>query len=232
MSERDWLRISEIFESVQGEGASAGTPSIFVRLAVCNLRCTWCDTRYTWDFAAYDYDVEVKRLPVSDVVARVVASDGTHLVVTGGEPLLQQPALEQLLQALPSTRYVEVETNGTIAPSPSLAARVDQWNVSPKLGNSGEPRERRIVAAPLTAFRVTGRAWLKLVVEAEADAAEVRALVDELAWPRERVLFMPQASTRDALAERTPLVLRLARDHGVATSPRLHIERWGGQRGV
>ena len=232
MSERDWLRISEIFDSIQGEGASAGTPSLFVRLATCNLRCAWCDTRYTWDWSAYRYDQEVTRVAVDDVARRVLASAGTHLVLTGGEPLLQQRALERLLGALAASHYVEVETNGTLAPSATLAARVDQWNVSPKLGNSSEPRDRRIVRAALAAFAATGRAWLKLVVENDRDGEEAAALAAELGWPKDRVLFMPQASTREALAERSPIVLRLAREHGFGTSPRLHVERWDGRRGV
>lgn len=232
MSERDWLRISEIFESIQGEGASAGTPSLFVRLATCNLRCGWCDTRYTWDWSAYRYEQEVTRVAVEEVARRVVESKGTHLVITGGEPLLQQRALERLLAALPAERYVEVETNGTLAPSATLAARVDQWNVSPKLGNSGEPRERRIVPAALDAFAATGRAWLKLVVEDDRDGEEAALLTAELGWPPARVLLMPQASTREALAERGPIVLELARARGFDVSPRLHVERWGGRRGV
>jgi 7-carboxy-7-deazaguanine synthase len=232
MSERGWLRISEIFESIQGEGASAGAASVFVRLATCNLRCSWCDTRYTWDWSSYQYDDEVKRLAVHDVVARVVASRAPHLVITGGEPLLQQPALVELLAELSPMRYVEVETNGTLAPARELALRVDQWNVSPKLANSGEERERRILPAPLLAFRATGRAWLKLVIESDGDAAEADALIEELEWPKERVLLMPQAASREALLERAPVVLRLARDRGVGTSPRLHVERWGGRRGV
>jgi organic radical activating enzyme len=232
MSERGYLRLSEVFESIQGEGASAGSPSVFVRLATCNLRCAWCDTRYTWDWAQFDYDKEVRRVAVSSVVAELAPSDPAHVVVTGGEPLLQQPALVELLSRLPATRHVEVETNGTIAPAPELARRVDQWNVSPKLANSGEPRERRIVIDALTALRSTGRAWLKLVVEATSDMDEAHALVDELAWPRERVLLMPQAASREALAERMPVTLRLAKEHGFTASPRLHVERWGGQRGV
>jgi organic radical activating enzyme len=232
MSERGWLRISEIFESIQGEGASAGAASVFVRLATCNLRCTWCDTRYTWDWSSYRYDDEVKRVPVHEVVARVVASRAPHLVITGGEPLLQQPALVELVGELLPMRYVEVETNGTLAPARELALRVDQWNVSPKLANSGEERERRILPEALLAFRATDRAWLKLVVESDGDAAEADALIEELNWPKERVLLMPQAATREALLERAPVVLRLARERGVGTSPRLHVERWGGRRGV
>ena len=232
MSERGWLRISEIFESIQGEGASAGATSVFVRLATCNLRCTWCDTRYTWDWSSYRYEDEVERVAVGDVVARVLASSASHLVITGGEPLLQQPALAELVDGLPGERHIEVETNGTLAPVSELTARVDQWNVSPKLANSGESRERRLLAAPLLAFRATGRAWLKLVIESDGDAEEAEELIRELDWPRERVLFMPQAASREALLARAPVVLRLARERGVATSPRLHVERWGGRRGV
>ncbi|HVW28335.1 MAG TPA: 7-carboxy-7-deazaguanine synthase QueE [Polyangiaceae bacterium] len=232
MSERGFLRISEIFESIQGEGASAGAPSVFVRLANCNLRCTWCDTRYTWDWARYDYDKEVRRVPVRAVAEQLAASGPSHVVVTGGEPLLQQPALVELLSALPPARHVEVETNGTIAPVPELALRVNQWNISPKLANSGEPRDRRTVTEALASLHRTGRAWLKLVIESTTDMDEARALLDELGWPRERVLLMPQAASREELAERMPVVLRLAKEHGVGASPRLHVERWGGRRGV
>jgi organic radical activating enzyme len=166
------------------------------------------------------------------VSAQLAGSDPAHVVVTGGEPLLQQPALVELLSYLPAARHVEVETNGTIAPVPELARRVDQWNVSPKLANSGEPRERRIAMDALAALHATSRAWLKLVVESTTDMAEVRALVDELAWPGEKVLLMPQAASREALAERLPVALRLAKEHGFGASPRLHVERWGGRRGV
>jgi 7-carboxy-7-deazaguanine synthase len=226
------LRLSEIFESIQGEGASAGAPSVFVRLATCNLRCTWCDTKYTWDWSHYRYEDEVKQVDVADVAKAVLTRPETHLVVTGGEPLLQDGALVTLLAALPPERYVEMETNGTLAPSPDLAARVDQWNVSPKLANCGETAKRRLVPAALGALLATGRAWLKLVVEGESDLSEADALIQSLAWPRERVLLMPQAASREDLAARSPLVARWASERGVGTSPRLHVERWGGRRGV
>ena len=169
---------------------------------------------------------------VEAVAARLASAVDRRLVITGGEPLLQDRALVVLLALLPDSLPVEVETNGTITPSAPLLARVNQWNVSPKLGNSGEPRERRIARNALEALRDTDRAWLKLVVQTKEDADEAEALVESLSFPRHRVLLMPQATTRAELAERTPLVSLWARDRRMGVSPRLHVERWEGRRGV
>src|SRR5688500_6415828 len=83
----------EIFASVQGEGISTGVPSVFVRLAECNLICNWCDTKYTWDWMYHDRYREVMTLDHAAVIDRVVelAGGGTrNLVITGGEPTLHQ----------------------------------------------------------------------------------------------------------------------------------------------
>jgi 7-carboxy-7-deazaguanine synthase len=225
------LEVSEIFESIQGEGASAGVPCVFLRLAGCNLRCRWCDTAYTWDWTRYRRDEEIERLPVEDVIARLSAAPSRRLVVTGGEPLLQQKVLATVLAEL-SGMTIEVETNGTVLPTATLLARVDQWNVSPKLANSGEPETRRLRRRALKALRGTGRAWLKLVIDVEADGEEAARLVESLDWPAERVLLMPQAARRTELRSRLPLVLAQARARGFSVSPRLHVERWDGERGV
>jgi organic radical activating enzyme len=147
---------------------------------------------------------------------------------------LQQAALVELFRLLDekTRRPIEVETNGTIAPNGVLAGRVEQWNVSPKLANAGDPERLRLRLDVLRAFRATGRAFLKLVVETSADADEAEALVRSLDWPRERVLFMAQATTRETLAERGPLVAAEALRRGVGYSPRLHVERWNGERGT
>jgi hypothetical protein len=73
---------------------------------------------------------------------------------------------------------------------------------------------------------------LKLVVGGAQDCDEAEALVEELGWPRQRVLLMPLAATRSELNVRTPLVARESLLRGLRPSPRLHIERWDGQRGV
>jgi len=226
------LKVSEIFESLQGEGVSTGAPCIFVRLSQCNLHCSWCDTKYTWDFTRYRYEDEVREQSAAELVQIVNAAPSRRLVLTGGEPLLQQRALKELFAGLLPEITVEVETNGTIVPEAETLARVNQWNVSPKLANAGDPEQFRIRPEALGALRDSGRAYLKLVVESEADLAEADALVARLAWPRERVLLMPQATDREQLRARSLTVAEAARARSYRFSSRLHLELWGGRRGT
>ncbi|MCC6902232.1 MAG: 7-carboxy-7-deazaguanine synthase QueE [Polyangiaceae bacterium] len=226
------LKVSEVFESIQGEGASAGQPAVFLRLATCNLHCSWCDTKYTWDFNNYVYEDEVTTRTVDDVRRQIEAATARRLVVTGGEPLMQQATVAELLGELPEDFVVEVETNGTLAPSQALARRVDQWNVSPKLSHSGNRQGLRLRPRALLALAATERAWLKLVVADERDVLEAEQLIEALAWPKARVLFMAQARTQSELAARAPFVRAAAEARGLGVSPRLHVERWDGRRGT
>jgi 7-carboxy-7-deazaguanine synthase len=228
---RGKLAVSELFESIQGEGASAGTPCLFLRLAHCNLRCSWCDTRYSWDFEQYNYAEEVENLETVAVAERVKTSGAARLVLTGGEPLIQRAEVETLLTLLSPELVIEVETNGTLSPGARLLARVDQWNVSPKLANSGDPAQKRLRLGPLRELVGSDRAYLKLVVATATDLAEAEALITACAWPRERVMLMPQAATRSELGARAPLVQAEALARGLRYSPRLHVERWNGERG-
>jgi organic radical activating enzyme len=115
------VQLAEIFYSVQGEGTWTGTPAVFVRLAGCNLACTFCDTDYALKFVA----------GIADVVAQVRAEGGDcpMVILTGGEPLAQAvtPALIDALRA--DGRRVHVESNGTI----DVALPNDVWlTISPK----------------------------------------------------------------------------------------------------
>ncbi|HEX6986214.1 MAG TPA: 7-carboxy-7-deazaguanine synthase QueE, partial [Planctomycetaceae bacterium] len=87
------MRFSELFHSIQGEGGLAGTPSVFVRTSGCNLRCWFCDTPYT------SWEPERTRVGWREILDRVLAIDCRHVVVTGGEPLLQ-PEVVPLTQGL------------------------------------------------------------------------------------------------------------------------------------
>lgn len=216
------LRVSEVFTSLQGEGASAGTPSVFVRLQGCSVGCTWCDTKYSWR-AGGGRAITLERL-----LADVAAAGPENVVVTGGEPL-EHPAFEPLVRGLRRLgRRIEVETAGTQVPP---AVSVDQWNVSLKLAHSGVSEARRLRPDAIARFRRL-RAWFKFVVGAEADVDEVRAIQREHRLPSSRILLMPLGMEREAQHALMPEVMAWCRREGYRFSPRLHILAWGPKRGV
>jgi len=222
----------EIFRSIQGEGVTAGTPSAFLRLALCNLACTWCDTTYTWDWRNHDYDREVMEVAVEEVEQRILALRQNHLVVTGGEPLMQQATLAPLVQSLYSRGYcTEVETNGTLVPHPEMVESVSQWNVSPKLQNSGNQEDRQEVPQAMQAFRELERVWFKFVVVGPEDLEEVSALVARYGIMPERVVLMPEGKTVADLTARSSWLADASVERGYRFSTRLHILLWGDERG-
>ena len=226
----------EIFASIQGEGVTLGVPSVFVRLSLCNLHCSWpCDTAYTWDWTRYDPQDEIIRVSVEEIVQRVQRLGGAntrHVVITGGEPLLQQRQVVPLASALQAGSYrIEVETNGTIRPHAALAAVIDQWNVSPKLANSGNTAEEREVPEALTWFAARPNAFFKFVVAAPEDLDEVCALAERYAIPVDRILLMPEGRDPATLQERSQWLVEQCREYGYRFTTRLHILLWGDQRG-
>jgi organic radical activating enzyme len=222
----------EIFHSLQGEGPTIGTPAVFLRLAQCNLACSWCDTSYTWDWQHYDYDKEVVSLNATEAEERILELDCRHLVITGGEPLLQQRELAPLVAALKERGfYCEVETNGTIVPLPDLAEKIDQWNVSPKLATSGNPLERRELPSVLEVFSQLPNAYFKFVIVEPGDIEEVCALRTRYGLPGERIILMPEGRTAAVIQGRSPWVSEACVREGFRFSTRLHILLWGDQRG-
>lgn len=222
----------EIFHSLQGEGPSIGTPSVFLRLATCNLACHWCDTSYTWDWQRYDYHQEVVALEVREVEERILESGCPYLVITGGEPLLQQRELAPLVAALKEKGFgCEVETNGTIIPSPELARDIDQWNVSPKLRTSGNPLERREVSQALEFFSQLPNAYFKFVIVEPGDIEEVCALRDKYGLPGSRIILMPEGQQPEIIEGRSRWIAEACIREGFRFSTRLHILLWGDQRG-
>jgi 7-carboxy-7-deazaguanine synthase len=227
----DTLVVSEVFgPTFQGEGPSIGRRAGFVRLGRCNLDCAWCDTPYTWDWARYDPAVELHRVAVAAVVEQLAAMRPEIVVVTGGEPLLQQRRLVPLLAACAERGWpVEIETNGTRAPEPAVVPLVAQWNVSPKLANSGVAGDERIRPAALAALRATGRAAFKFVVAAEGDLDEVAGLVE--AHDLSPVWIMPEGTDAATLTERGRRLAGPVLARGWNLTTRLHVLLWGDERG-
>ena len=231
----------EIFAALQGEGPSAGRPCAFLRLSRCNLACQWCDTAYTWRFTgdnrphrdgiAFDRAENQLTLPEAEVARRIAALDRDRLVITGGEPLLQAPALARMLGDLPGMT-VEIETNGTIVPAPALDALVAQYNVSPKLAHSGNPAELALVPKALAFFAADRRAVFKFVVAAPADASEVQALAEAHALARSRIWLMPEGRDSESLRGRALWLSDICLQLGFRFSDRLHIHLSGDTRGT
>ncbi|QDK33334.1 MULTISPECIES: 7-carboxy-7-deazaguanine synthase QueE [Sphingomonadaceae] len=235
----------EVFASLQGEGASMGRPSTFVRLSRCNLACQWCDTAYTWRFTgdnrfhrddlAFERKANQVMAEEADVARMVADLPPDRLVVTGGEPLLQGPQLARMLAALDEARpgmHVEIETNGSVAPHASLDARVQQYNVSPKLSHSGNPAELALVPERLEAWSADPRAFFKFVIAEPADVDEVRALKARYNIPAERIFLMPEGRSSDVIRQRSPWLSDICTQEGYRFTDRLHIHIWGDTRGT
>ena len=222
----------EIFHSIQGEGISTGVPSVFLRLATCNLKCRWCDTKYTWDWSNFNYATEVVELDTPELLSKIQSFECPHVVITGGEPLLQQAGLEPLIESLAEYGFsFEIETNGTIVPSANLLRYIDQWNVSPKLRTSGNISEERLVPIALQIFARLPKAFFKFVIATESDVDEVCNLTKQYKIPPDQVLLMPEGRTADALNRKSEWLSEACVRHGFRFTTRLHIILWGDERG-
>ncbi len=240
----------EIFFSIQGEGKSIGVPSIFVRTTRCNLHCIWCDTDYTWNwigtrfahvhdvlpgYQKFDKKEWIATCPVEEVVAQVAAYPCRNVILTGGEPLLQQRGLVALMLALreqsPDYRF-ETETNGTLLPNLDFDVTIDQYNVSPKLENSANSRKLRERPAVLRFFAHHPKANFKFVIAAPDDLSEVLDLLDRYAIAPEKVWLMPEGTSAAALAERRFWLVDICKQYNFRYSDRLHVQIWGSKKGV
>jgi 7-carboxy-7-deazaguanine synthase len=262
------LLVSEIFSSIQGEGINLGTPSVFLRLAVCNLHCWYCDTKYTWlydermlqtvksdlarlgigeeqipgDLKVFDRRVEVHELSINDAKSEIERAGLNHLVVTGGEPMLQQDPLVILFRRLKSQNadgktpfFIEIETNGSIKPERELIPLVDQWNVSPKLESSGNSRFSREKGDPLRTFADLPNSFFKFVIATQTfnqDLTEVESLASRFDLAPGKIILMAEGTDAAILKDRTQALAQICEKKGYRITPRLQIMLWGNKRGT
>jgi len=223
----------EIFYSVQGEGVNTGKPAIFLRLSLCNLACIWCDTKYTWDWRQYHPDEQIKEMSLEDVALDILKYSCKYLVVTGGEPMIQQRQLIPLLECLKSKGFnIEIETNGTFLPAAGLVNLVDHWSVSPKLENSGNSLPLREVPEAYKFFGTLPSSHFKYVIEDHDDFMEVQSIISKYSLATERIVLMPEAQNREVLLQRSRWLVELCKAQGYLFSTRLQILLWGNRRGV
>ena len=164
-AERERLRITEVFVSLQGEADAAGWPTVFVRLTGCPLRCGYCDTAYAFHGGEWR-DIDALVAEVRDYGVR-------HVCVTGGEPLAQKRCLQLLEKLCDAGLSVSLETSGAIDIGP-VDARVHRV-MDIKTPGSGEVARNRMENLAL----LTPRDQVKFVLCDRADYEWARALVAE-----------------------------------------------------
>jgi 7-carboxy-7-deazaguanine synthase len=229
------LPIHETFVSVQGEGILAGTPSSFVRVTGCNLRCAWCDTPAT------SWRPEGGARTVDELL-EFCSAGPRHVVLTGGEPLLF-PGIAELARRLRRAgHHVTVETAATVT-LPGLEC--DLASLSPKLAHStpaappawrARHEARRTATQPARELMARGPWQLKFVVRCDdpdtlaTDVAEVQDWLDRLGvapHERERVLLMPEGTNPETLHGAYRRLLPACRALGVRLGLRLHLSLFG-----
>lgn len=253
MQKDNKIAVSEYFYSLQGEGRTMGIPAIFLRLTGCNLMCggkgvekdgllrdgaTWiCDTISVWmQGTTFTFpDLVQKLIETTDFVNRL--KSGVHLVITGGEPLLQQTRiicfLEYLEQTYQLKPILEIETNATILPLPELDQRVHYWNTSPKLSNSGMPLQQRLHTETLKWFSTNPNTMFKFVITDNLDFEEIQEqLIQSGLVDSSKIVLMPGADSLEQLLERNKLVAEICIQHQLRMCTRLHVEIWNKLTGV
>jgi len=211
----EWLRITEIFLSLQGESRTVGWPTVFVRLTGCPLRCSYCDTAYAFHGG--------ERLALETIVQKVGEYGVHHVTVTGGEPL-GQPACLILLKTLADQGYeVSLETSGALDVSVVDSRVVKVLDL--KTPASGEMKRNLYENLQY----LSGRDQVKFVIADEEDYRWSKKMVEQYRLPDScEVLFSPVS---DRLAPRD-LAEWILRDRlQVRFQCQLHKFLWGDESG-
>jgi organic radical activating enzyme len=225
--------ISEIFESIQGEGNYAGVNSLFIRFQLCNLTCSWCDTKYSWkkNSGEQEYDIEKLKGLIRDARQH-------HVIFTGGEPSLYR--LDLLADRV---RKFHVESNGTIIPDRPLklilpdGSTVERagmkeniieqfnWVISPKLSNSGQ----QMNSEGMRYWSDKSWAVFKFIIQNVNDLDEIEKYVNLYHIHINRIFAGIEGSTAES--QMKPELVDAIIQRGFNYSPRLHIMLWGSERG-
>ncbi len=248
------LEINEIFgPTIQGEGKLIGTPSIFIRVGKCNMKCVGfnveyetpsgikkcsCDSYYAVDTA---FKEQWHKMSCQDIIKKVEELKPNYnvdIVITGGEPLLywQNEEFQSLLKY-----YVENNYKVTIETNASLNINFTQdyqekilFSMSVKLSNSLEPLKKRVNIDTLTSIiNKTKDSYLKFVIDKdfkEQATKEINSILSQI--PKIDTYLMPMGDTADEINSNCETVIDMAIENGFKYCDRLHIRVWDNKRGV
>ena len=235
-----FLSDDKIFYTIEGEGEFVGKPSVFMRLSMCNLTCkgfasadspNGCDSFISWSVK--------NRLTFEEVFDYMTQNsynchlkDGAIWKITGGEPLIQQKVLldlvDQFIFRFNFLPRIDFETNATILPDHQWVDWKATFTTSPKLSNNGDPEEKRYKPAVLR-WHVEHNSGFKFVINEEKDLDEVYEkyiLHKDILVPKDRVWLMPCCGSRAEHVEKAAMVAELCKKHHFNFSPRLQLVIW------
>lgn len=239
----------EIFLSIQGEGKTVGMSCIFIRFSICNLHCKYCDSYFTWNFKENpgenhhyrekvfknDYQLEMS---YKEVVKKILALPSKRVVFTGGEPMIYQEDLINIMKCLrrkDKSYKFEIETNGTIECSKEFIKLIDQINCSPKLISSGNPAMianrpkaiNSIKKSPKTIFKfvLCGKSLLR-------DFNSVQDWQEQYDVDNEQIFLMPEGISKKVVITGSKNIFHNFCKFGYNLSTRLHVILFNNKRAV
>lgn len=200
------------FLSIQGEGRSCGKLSLFIRVAGCNLRCSWCDSKFTW---------RKGKIFLTPELIEPFLKTTNRIVLTGGEPLLYGDKFRCIFTF---DNTVEIETNGTIPPPSEFFT---PWPVL----YSVSPKTEDISYNVLSEFKKVNSIF-KFVINNEDEFNSVLKVINEVGISREVIWLMPQGTSQKEIKKKSLFLLKKCLQYGFNLSPRYHITLFGKKRGV
>jgi len=228
-----------VFFSIQGEGIRTGELSVFIRMYGCNLDCEWCDTKHSHN----KYNKISQYMSTEDIIEKVKSYNCKNIVITGGEPTLQN--LNELISTLLLDEDVNItiETNGTMLNKligADWILHIKLWSISPKIYSKGKLRVRFISEiikfmdfAKLVDFNVQ----LKLVISSVDELKEFLEIIELLKDVKHiPIIFQPEASNYQVIyrdiVEYLLTNYNKYKDYNIRVMLQTHRVVWGDRVGV
>jgi len=243
-NDKETLFLSDdlVFYTIEGEGEFVGQPSVFMRMAMCNLTCigfasedspNGCDSFVSWSVKNKKTFTEIfKMLEDNNYVEHL--RNNAILKLTGGEPFIQEKQLLKFIEAFISkygfTPRIDFETNATLTPSERWRNEFKAtFTTSPKLSSNGDPEEKTYKPEVLR-WHVEHNSGFKFVITSDKDIEEIwRKYVydyEGINIPLNRIWFMPCCGSREEHVQNAAAVAEYAKAMHVNFSPRLQLILW------
>ncbi|MCK5024572.1 MAG: radical SAM protein [Thermoplasmata archaeon] len=208
------MKINEIFHSIQGEGATMGIPTVFVRLTGCNLDCEWCDTEYA--------KTEGKKFTIGQILAEVDKFRCNQICITGGEPMCQSETPKLIDKLLGAGYLVTLETNGSINLEELECSPILMISMDIKCPSSGQADKMDF--SNMENLGPTDQ--LKFIISGQEDYDYAKGIIQK--YQPTCVIIMTVVDGTN-LKELVEWVLQDKLD--VRVLPQLHKIIWGNERG-